>query len=160
MDYAVKALEDAPMSLEFSVDMSGFEDLKGSILENIGPKGQEKILDIAAEKVRKELIDKTPTSPSGDHPVRRAWMPPRKLEGAREVYNVSPVMQFLEEGTQAHGPVAGPFLWFKNQSGQLIRTKWVRGITAMHIVRDFMPRAAEILVETMQMAMDRVCNRG
>lgn len=38
---------------------------------------------------------------------------------------------FLEFGTKAHGPKTKPFLVFKTKDGRWIRTKWVKGITAV-----------------------------
>jgi hypothetical protein len=52
----------------------------------------------------------------------------------RKRYDVS---IFQEYGTRAHGPVRAQFLRFQIRGvGPVIFTKWVRGVTAAHFMRD------------------------
>jgi len=155
MDYDFTRLaHEAIMGITFTIDADGWERLKQKVLDKIGPVGQGKILDTTAAEGLVEIVKLTPQV-SGD--TRRHWFI-KKMDGAREIFNNSPVMKYLEEGTKDHGPAVAAFLWFKNQSGSLIRTRWVRGIAARNIVKDYLPNLKKVLIATCRKAVKQIQN--
>ena len=63
--------------------------------------------------------------------VRLSALTPTRIEYTAKVS--TPQAQWINDGTQAHGPVTARFLVFTPKgSGRTVFTKWVRGITADH----------------------------
>ncbi len=48
----------------------------------------------------------------------------------------TPQAIFTEHGTRAHGPVFAKAMRFVTQDGTVVFTKWVRGVEAMHWMRN------------------------
>lgn len=58
------------------------------------------------------------------------------LRPTMRVYSPLPYTKYQEFGTRAHGPVRAPFLVFRLKgSNQIVRAKWVRGVTAGRFFR-------------------------
>lgn len=117
--------------------------------QGLSPEGIDPVVERVALWAIAELKKRTPTNKiGGGHLTRAAWQGPTKVyPGARLIENPNKVMRFLEEGTQAHGPVRAKSLfipltaralggWMKGmQYGvDYILVKWVRGITPRRIV--------------------------
>jgi hypothetical protein len=129
-------------------------------------------VEIAAWKCHRELVLLTPKRWTGM--LRRNWAVSKPGAGQRLVFNNSKVMKFLEGGTGNAGtPTSnGGYIYPKTKKvlfiplnaraaiggwnrslvfgRDYVLARRVRGIRAMHIVRNFRPRARTILREEMK----------
>ena len=60
--------------------------------------------------------------------------------GHLEIWTDNKVVMYIEYGTQGHGPKTAPFLVFKTDDGNWIRTKWVRGIDGHYMIKNALMR--------------------
>jgi hypothetical protein len=124
-------------------------------------------VEIAAWKCYAELVLLTPKKWTGN--LRRNWKVSRPALGSRLVFNNSKVMKFIEGGTGNAGtPTSnGGYIYPKTKKvlyiplnaraaiggwnrglvfgRDYVLARRARGIVARHIVRNFRPRAGEIL---------------
>lgn len=135
-------------------------------------------VEIAAFRVHRELVDKTPKRWTGH--TRKEWQIQKTAPGQRLVFNRSKVMLFLEGGTGNAGtptsnggyiyPKTKKFLFIPLTSTaavggwtpgmkfgrDYVLARRVRGIKAMRIVEKMRPRAAEILKGEMKNFLERI----
>lgn len=122
----------------------------------------DKPVDAATWKAYAQLVELTPKKYTGL--TRRAWQVAKIGAGQRMLFNDSKAFFWLEHGT---GHSTGGYIYPKSKSvlfiplnaraalggwndslkmgTDYILRRRVRGITARHIVRDFTPKAQEIL---------------
>jgi len=142
------------------------------VRDALTPSKVDHVVQRVAFVTYRRLVTRTPKRWTGH--TRKSWRVTRNGAANYTVTNRSKVMVFLEEGTKAHGPVkakrlfipknrraafAGPAgVFAANKAAQasgsklpfiigrdyLLVTK-VRGIKALHIVRDHRPFAATTL---------------
>ena len=104
------------------------------------------VLERVAWESFKRLVSATPKRFTGA--TRAAWQVIRAGDRGYVIRNPSRVMNYLEHGTKAHGPVAAKFLYIPLRAGAMvwhrglvrgsdyILARRVRGIRAMHIARN------------------------
>jgi hypothetical protein len=123
-------------------------------------------VDAAAWKALAELVELTPRKWTGL--TKKSWKVEIPQKGQRIVKNESKVMKWLEDGTgQSTGGYIYPttalqlfipltqaamFGWSEGMvyGTDYITRRRVKGITARHIVRDYAPKAQELLKEEMK----------
>ncbi len=134
------------------------------VQQGLSPEGIDPVVERVALWAIAQLKLRTPKGKLAGGNTRRAWQGPSKLRaGVRLIENDSKVMRFLEEGTRAHGPVKAKMLyipltvralagWNKGliRGQDYILKKWVRGIAALHIVRDVRKEAMVMLKAAMK----------
>lgn len=128
------------------------------------PEAIDPVIERVALWAWAELRKRTPKGKLAGGKTRQAWTLTTPKKGARLLENKSKVMLFLEEGTRAHGPKVKKFLYIPltllglegSQEGRTKRgrdyilVKRVRGIRAMHIVRELRKEAMAKLKEAMK----------
>jgi hypothetical protein len=154
------------------------EEAAGRLLNKIRagltPEYQDATVSRVAYVVMRRLVQQTPKKWTGQ--TRRYWQVKKEGSGNYTILNGSKVMRFLEEGTQAHGPVTAKALFIPltrkaalaGVSGVMsnpkafkfgrdyIFTKWVRGITASHMVKNYQPFANAALKAAMKISIRRL----
>lgn len=161
------------MAIRVTVNTKDADKLISDLQKAVSPQKVDEVVDFVANKARAELVEKTPQSKLGPpHNTQNAWQVRDPGQGQRVVFNDNKVMLFLEEGTRAHGPVRAKFLYIplrrrakKGWNKSLIRgkdyilRKRVKGIDAMHIVRDHLPEVRKDFLQTMRNVI-RKARRG
>jgi hypothetical protein len=125
------------------------------------PDELDKVVDRVGLQTFASVVQATPQKWFGQ--VRKSWQLSTPGQGSRLVKNDNKIMLFLEEGTQAHGPVTAKALYipltrkaaFGYQPGfvwgtDFILTPWVKGITARHIAKAEAEKAQKLLTDSMQ----------
>ncbi len=121
-----------------------------------------KVVATVAAKSFARVVTATPKGFTGN--LRQQWQMTQAQPGEWHLFNLSKVMRFIEYGTKAHGPVRAKALYIpKTRSAAVggwrkglvygkdyVLAKWVRGITARHIVRAEKERAQEELGNDMR----------
>lgn len=147
--------------------------LKGAMTAN----AMDKVVNRVAWVTHRRLVQRTPKRWTGH--TRKSWRVFRRRASWYSVTNLSKVMVFLEEGTKAHGPVSAKALFVPlnrraafagprgvmaaiakaNEEGKkpkfvfgrdYVFTKKVKGIKALHIVRNHRPFVATTLKSAMR----------
>jgi len=83
-----------------------------------------------------KILEKT--TPKDTGATAKKWRKRKIRNGLWEIFNLNEnIANWLEFGTKGHGPKTAPFLVFKPKGlDHLIRTKFVKGIKAVHMVRN------------------------
>jgi len=147
------------------------------------PDAMDAVVNRVAFVTHRRLVQRTPKRWTGQ--TRRYWRVLRRRSSWYSVTNLSQVMVWLEKGTKAHGPKSAKALFvplnrkaaFAGPKGVMaainavkgtnkkprfiagrdfVFTKKVRGIKALHIVRDHRPFAEVTLKSAMRQYIRQV----
>lgn len=155
------------------IDVKGVsvsEAALGKTSASLAQGGLDRPVELAAFKTQVEIVK---AMPSRTGITRRRWTVLKNGTGSRLVVNDSKVMKFLEEGTgQTTGgyiyPKSKKFLYIPLRHGatvwrpglkfgkDFVLARRVRGIKALHLVRNFIPKAKEILRTEMRRYLEKI----